>query len=105
MKKRRVDEACRAADLRRAQQLRRHRKRHRASTDLLTSGLLARETELRRPADDPDLGAAAWAAGLVDKGQISFVPTYARRGFANLPCLYVGAEDSKTGMGVVYASE
>lgn len=52
-----------------------------------------------------DVQVAAWARGLVDKGSISFVPSFARARYPNMPCLYVGGEDVKTGLGVAYASK
>lgn len=52
-----------------------------------------------------ELYSVAWAKGLVDKGHISFVPSFARATFANMPCFYVSAEDTKTGLGVAYASK
>lgn len=93
--------------------MRDHIKRHGGlGRDVVASGLLAREAERRRVAepgrgraDDADLGAAAWAGGLVDKGRVPFVPSFARARFANMPCFYVGGQDSKTGLGVAYASE
>ena len=51
------------------------------------------------------LRSEVWARGVVDKGSISFVPSFARATFANMPCFYVNAEDTKTGLGVAYASE
>lgn len=51
-----------------------------------------------------DIAVAAWAGGLVDKGSVPFVPSFARQRYANMPCLYVGGDDDKTGLGVAYAS-
>ena len=41
----------------------------------------------------------AFAGGLVDKGGVSFVPSFARERFRNMSCFYVGP------MGVAYASK
>ncbi|KAL2880182.1 hypothetical protein SGCOL_004569 [Colletotrichum sp. CLE4] len=51
-----------------------------------------------------DVPAAAWARGLVDKGEVPFVPSFARQSFPNIPCFYVGGDDEKTGLGVAYAT-
>jgi len=96
--------------------VRNHVKRSVLRRNILPAGLLARETEIVRSAaggvagygaraDDGDLGAAAWVSGVVDKGHVPFVPSFARTRFANMPCFYVGGEDTKTGLGVAYASE
>lgn len=52
-----------------------------------------------------DVPAVAWARGMVDKGEVPFVPSFARNKFPNIPCFYVGGDDVKTGLGVAYASE
>ncbi|TQW03082.1 WD40 repeat-like-containing domain [Cordyceps javanica] len=54
--------------------------------------------------DDDDTQAAAWARGLVSKGSVPFAPSFARSRHANMPCLYVGGDDVKTGLGVAYAT-
>ena len=92
--------------------MRNHIKRHGLRQDAVTAGLVAREVALKRVAEpgfgraeDEDVGAAAWALGLVDKGRVPFVPSFARSRYANMPCFYVGGEDVKSGLGVAYASE
>ena len=113
VRKRKLEDAAQQAARHRAHLVRNHIKRHSGlERDAVASGLLAREAEPQRVAeltrgraDDADLGAAAWAGGLVDKGHIPFVPSFARARFANMPCFYVGGQDSKTGLGVAYASE
>ena len=113
VKKRKIEDAAQRAVKHRAHLVRNHIKRHSSlGRDVVASGLLAREEE-RRPvaesgrgrADDGDLGAAAWTGGLVDKGRIPYVPSFVRARFTNMPCFYVGGQDSKTGLGVAYASE
>lgn len=47
---------------------------------------------------DGDVGCAAWADGVADKGEIPFVPSFARLWSANMSCFWVGGE-------VAYASE
>lgn len=54
--------------------------------------------------EQDDVRAAAWAEGSVDKGSVSLVPSFARARYANMACLYVGGDDTKTGLGVAYAS-
>lgn len=59
----------------------------------------------RGRAENGDLTAEAWARGVVAKGSVSFAPSFARARYANMPCFYVNGEDTKTGLGVAYASE
>ncbi|KFA80481.1 hypothetical protein S40288_02103 [Stachybotrys chartarum IBT 40288] len=77
------------------------------------AGLLSREVEAGRRAergrgrpDDRDVGAALWAAGVVDKGRVGFGPTVVRRRreVNHMPCFYVNGDDDKTGYGVGYVS-
>ncbi|GJN74134.1 hypothetical protein PLIIFM63780_008212 [Purpureocillium lilacinum] len=115
VKKRRVEDTARREARHRAHLVRNHVKRSVLRRNILPAGLLARETEIVRSAaggvagygaraDDGDLGAAAWVSGVVDKGHVPFVPSFARTRFANMPCFYVGGEDTKTGLGVAYAT-
>lgn len=112
VKRRKIDDDARKAARRRAQLVKNHIRRHAIRREVVTGGLLAREMEHRlvaeagmgRPADG-DIGAATWVGGVLDKGHISFVPSFARSRFANMPCFYVGGQDCKTGLGVAYASE
>lgn len=66
--------------------------------------MLARELRAA-PVDNADVGAAAWAGGVVAKGEVPFVPSFARGRWANMGCFYVNGDDEKTGMGVAYACE
>ncbi|KAL3959825.1 hypothetical protein ACCO45_004942 [Purpureocillium lilacinum] len=115
VKKRRVEDTARREARHRAHLVRNHVKRSVLRRNILPAGLLARETEIVRSAaggvagygaraDDGDLGAAAWVSGVVDKGHVPFVPSFARTRFANMPCFYVGGDDTKTGLGVAYAT-
>lgn len=85
--------------------MRNHIRRHEAlRRDVVSSGLLARELAISQVSGG-DVASAAWAKGVVDKGTVPFVPSFARARFANMPCFYVGGQDVKTGLGVAYASE
>lgn len=96
------------AEEERARLLQNHIKRHGAlARDVVAGSVLNRELGLvAKYHDDAAATCGAWASGIRDKGSISFVPSFARQTFANLPCFWVGGEDDlKTGMGVAYASE
>lgn len=101
VRKRKATAAAGEAARQRAALLSRHIQRHRLGRDAVAAGLLARQTDR---ADDGDVGAAAWAGGVADKGRIPFVSSFARGRFANMACLYVGSDDGKTGLGVAYAT-
>ncbi|PFH62224.1 hypothetical protein XA68_14503 [Ophiocordyceps unilateralis] len=102
VKKRKAEDAARKAERNHALVSCRHVKRHALQRDVVASGLLARETAV--VVDDADIAAAAWADSVVSKGRIPFVPSFARSGFPNMPCLYVSGDDVKTGLGAVYAT-
>ncbi|KAM0559490.1 hypothetical protein ACHAPJ_004520 [Fusarium lateritium] len=111
VKRRKIDDKAQKAVRRRAHLIRNHIKRHFVAKDDVTSALLAREIGSsyvaergRGRIEDGDLGAAAWAAGLVAKGDVPFAPSFARNRYANMPCFYVSGEDEKTGLGVAYAT-
>ena len=108
VKRRRVASSAAESSRRRARLLRNHIQRHAVlEADLVTRGRLLRELGGGRGEAAvvvEDMMAAAWAGGLVDKGSIPFVPSFARERYANMPCMYVGGDDDKTGLGVAYAS-
>ncbi|KAH7320926.1 hypothetical protein B0I35DRAFT_450538 [Stachybotrys elegans] len=115
---RRQEQECAARAARvRAHIVQNHIRRSRIVRDVPTSGMLARETEARRTgidtaagwsrADEGDLGAAVWAAGVVGKGSVPYASTSTSqpaRGsrHGNIPCFYVSGDDDKTGLGVAY---
>ncbi|KAH6950486.1 hypothetical protein HG530_011113 [Fusarium avenaceum] len=111
VKRRKIEDKAQKVAQRRAHLIRNHIKRHFVSNDAVTSALLTREINLpyasergRGRLEEGDLGAAAWASGLVSKGDIPFAPSFARQRYANMPCFYVAGEDEKTGLGVAYAT-
>lgn len=115
VKRRRIENKAQEEKRRRENLVKDHIKRHRLRRDVVTSGLLSRELRAGpagllagggNPAvNDLDLSAAAWARGVVSKGALPFAPSYARERHANMPCFYVNGDDSKTGLGVAYASK
>jgi len=112
VKRRKVEHEARKLAERQAHQVKKHIKRHFVARDTVSSALLTREIGLpyaaesgRGRVEDEDLGAAAWARGLVAKGNIPFAPSFARERHANMPCFYVSGEDEKTGLGASYASK
>lgn len=112
VKRRKIEDKAQKVAQRRAHLIRNHIKRHFVANDAVTSALLTREINLpyasergRGRLEEGDLGAAAWASGLVSKGDIPFAPSFARQRYANMPCFYVAGEDEKTGLGVAYASK
>ena len=112
VKRRKIQDRAGQAARQREYLVRNHIKRSGLARDIVTSGVLARElgegraAELGRGrAEDGDVGAAAWSAGVVEKGCIPFAPSFARARFANMSCFYVSGDDSKTGLGVAYASK
>ncbi|GKU05671.1 myocyte-specific enhancer factor 2d [Fusarium langsethiae] len=111
VKRRKVEEKIQKSVQRRAHLVRNHIKRHFIAKDAVASALLAREVGLpyaaergRGKLEDGDLGAAAWAGGLVAKGNVPFAPSFARQRYPNISCFYVSNEDNKTGLGVAYAT-
>ncbi|KAF5268642.1 hypothetical protein FOXYS1_456 [Fusarium oxysporum] len=111
VKRRKVEHEAQKLAERQAHQVKKHIKRHFVARDTVSSALLTREIGLpyvaesgRGTVEDEDLGAAAWARGLVAKGNIPFAPSFARERHANMPCFYVSGEDEKTGLGASYAT-
>ncbi|RGP59729.1 myocyte-specific enhancer factor 2d [Fusarium longipes] len=111
VKRRKVEENIQKSAQHRAHLIRNHIKRHFITKDVVASALLAREASLsyaaergRGKLEDVDLGAAAWADGLVAKGNVPFAPSFARQRHPNMPCFHVSGEDKKTGLGVAYAT-
>ncbi|KAH6976962.1 hypothetical protein BKA56DRAFT_587344 [Ilyonectria sp. MPI-CAGE-AT-0026] len=111
VKRRKVQDKTLQAAKKRAHLVRNHIKRHLINRDAVHGGLLAREFGLGRVAErgrgraeNGDLKAEAWAHGVVAKGSVSFAPTFARARYPNMPCFYVNGEDTKTGLGVAYAT-
>ncbi|CAM1510422.1 Fc.00g007570.m01.CDS01 [Cosmosporella sp. VM-42] len=111
VKRRKIQDTANQADRRRAHLVRDHIKRHAISKDVVSSGLLIRELGFGPVAEhgrgriqNGPFVAEAWTRGVVAKGSIPFVPSFARARYANMPCFYVGAEDTKTGLGVAYAT-
>lgn len=112
VKRRKVEDKVQKSAQRRAYLTRNHIKRHFLAKDAICSALLTREIGLpytaergRGRLEDEDLGAAAWADGLVAKGDVPFAPSFARQRYPNMPCFHVSGEDDKTGLGVAYASK
>lgn len=100
-----MEDSAAEAAARRARLLRNHIRRSTAlQADVVTRERLRRELHGLRGCW-ADVVAAAWGTGVVDKGSVSFVPSFARARWGNMPCVYVGGEDDKTGLGVAYASE
>ncbi|OAA71211.1 WD40 repeat-like-containing domain protein [Cordyceps fumosorosea ARSEF 2679] len=105
VKRRRVAAESSAAADDRARLLRRHIRRWRQqgqlTGDTITRALLQRELGDKNADSEADVRAAVWASGAVDKGSVSLA-----RGTrsANMPCMYVNGDDTKTGLGVVYAT-
>ncbi|KAF4958634.1 hypothetical protein FGADI_2239 [Fusarium gaditjirri] len=111
VKRRKVEHEAQKLAERQAHQVKKHIKRHFVARDTVSSALLTREIGLpyvaekgRGRVEDEDLGAAAWARGLVAKGNIPFEPSFARERRANMPCFYVSGDDDKTGLGASYAT-
>ncbi|KAK7415593.1 hypothetical protein QQZ08_012290 [Neonectria magnoliae] len=111
VKRRKIQDRTVQAARQRAHLVRNHIKRHPISRDAVSGGLLTREIGLgymaergRGRIEDSDLAADAWAGGVVAKGSLSFAPSFARARYANMPCFYVGGEDTKTGLGVTFAT-
>ncbi|RDA90106.1 hypothetical protein CP533_2582 [Ophiocordyceps camponoti-saundersi (nom. inval.)] len=102
VKKRKAEDSALEEERRRARALCRHIRRHALRRDFAASGLLDRETAV--PVDDADVAASAWTEGIVNKGKLSFVPSFLRHRFPDMPCFYVNGDDVKMGMGAVYAT-
>ncbi|KAF4337225.1 myocyte-specific enhancer factor 2d [Fusarium beomiforme] len=110
VKRRKVEDKAQKLAERRAHQVKSHIKRHFFAKDIVSPAILAREVGLpyvaesgRGRVEDEDLGAAAWARGIVAKGKIPFAPSFAIERHANMPCFYVSGDDEKTGLGASYA--
>jgi hypothetical protein len=104
VKRRKLEDEHGRAAQRRRDLIRGHIKRSRVLLEPLVGGFLQRELGAPRR-DWIDVPAQAWGAGLVNKGTVDFVPSFSRRRFSNMSCLYVNGGDEKTGLGVAYASE
>lgn len=111
VKQRKVQDDVGEAARQRAHLVKRHIRRHAITQNVVSSGLLAREMGLQPTAEFArgrleagDVGADAWARGIVAKGYVPFAPNRARPDQPNLPCLYVNGDDQKTGMGAIYTS-
>lgn len=113
VKRRRIVDLAKKEEDRRARLLKNHIKRNAAlRTNVIAHSLLGHEIGAVSTAagyvrvyGERGIGAEVWSKGLVEKGVIPFVPSFARSRFANMPCFYVGGDDDKTGMGVAYASK
>ncbi|KAH7153063.1 hypothetical protein EDB81DRAFT_868266 [Dactylonectria macrodidyma] len=111
VKRRRIHERTVRAAKKRAHEVRNHIRRHPISRDAMYSGILAREFGLapvaecgRGRVEDADVTAMAWARGAVAKGSVRFAPTFAFGQYPNMPCLYVSGDDTRTGLGMAYAT-
>lgn len=112
VKRRKIQDTAIEAQRQRAHLVRNHIKRHTIQQNAISGPLLSRELGLgfsaehgRGRTEHAELGTEAWVKGVVEKGRIPFVPSFARMRFANMPCFYVGVEDTKTGLGIAYASK
>jgi hypothetical protein len=83
----------------------RHIKRAAVSREPLMGASMEREFGAGSSRAVADIPSAAWAGGLLAKGEIPFVPSFSRSRYPNMPCFFVGGDDVKTGLGVAYASE
>lgn len=96
VKKRKKADKVKNEERRGKELVKRHIKRWKGSGDVR----LRREIGILRGGEDVSDGMVnAFAGGLVDKGGVSFVPSFARERFRNMSCFYVGH------MGVAYASK
>ncbi|OLN86201.1 hypothetical protein CCHL11_04201 [Colletotrichum chlorophyti] len=112
VKRRKIQHREAEAVAARRERLKRHIVRSAVLRDPLLGGFLEVELGVRREGGQradgalsvEDVPAVAWAKGLVDKGEVPFVPSFARQSFPNIPCFYVGGDDVKTGLGIAYAT-
>ncbi|KAM3436245.1 hypothetical protein NHJ13734_005185 [Beauveria thailandica] len=107
VKRRRAASSAASSAARRTLLLQRHVRRHAGlETDMVARGRLRQELGVTTTMteEQDDVRAAAWAEGSVDKGSVSLVPSFARARYANMACMYVGGDDTKTGLGVAYAT-
>ncbi|KAL0940619.1 uncharacterized protein CTRU02_203382 [Colletotrichum truncatum] len=115
VKRRKIQHREAEAVAARRERLKRHIVRSAILRDPLLGGFLEaelgvsrRERKLRAGAGGEfgleDVPAVAWTTSLTDKGDVPFVPSFARQRFPNIPCFYVGGDDVKTGLGVAYAT-
>ncbi|KAL7799844.1 hypothetical protein V8C37DRAFT_365680 [Trichoderma ceciliae] len=111
VKRRKV--ASRAAEeaSKREQLTKNHIKRSVLRRDVVTSGLLARETEYQRIAEpgrgrpeDGDIAAAMWARELTDKGQAAFAPSMIWNTHPHMPCFYISGKECGTESAIAYAT-
>ncbi|EFZ02243.2 WD40 domain protein [Metarhizium robertsii] len=105
VKRRKIHDAARQEARLQAELVKRHIKRHGLQRNVISGGLLSREVECTRVAEDgrgrsfdEDIGAAAWAGGLQSKGRVRFMPSFGRGREVNMSCFWVGST------GVVYAT-
>ncbi|RFU76265.1 plasma membrane atpase [Trichoderma arundinaceum] len=111
VKRRKVESQVAEEASRREQLTKNHVKRSVLRRDVVTSGLLARETEYRRIAEpgrgrpgDEDIAAAAWARELTDKGQTAFAPSMVWDTHPHMPCFYVSGKDCGAESAIAYAT-
>lgn len=112
VKKRKLEHHADQTAKQRAKLVRKHIRRHALTQNVVSTSLLTQQMGLSRVAefgkgclDTRDVGADAWANGVVAKGHVPFAPSFARNQSPNVPCFYVNGDDEKTGMGAVYASK
>ncbi|KAM3450713.1 hypothetical protein MY3296_005867 [Beauveria thailandica] len=107
VKRRRAASSAASSAAIRTRLLQRHVRRHEGlETDMVARGRLRQELGVTTTMteEQDDVRAAAWAEGSVDKGSVSLVPSFARARYANMACMYVGGDDTKTGLGVAYVT-
>ncbi|TDZ32724.1 hypothetical protein C8035_v011747 [Colletotrichum spinosum] len=115
VKRRKIEHRQAEAVAARRELLKRHIVRSAALRNPLLGGILEaelgvskRERKLRAGSGADfgleDVPTVAWARGLVDKGHVPFVPSFAKNRFPNIPCFYIGGDDEKTGLGVAYTT-
>ncbi|EGY22512.1 hypothetical protein VD0002_g3977 [Verticillium dahliae] len=102
VKRRKLENEHTAAKHARSERTKRNVKRARALREPLLGGFLDRQLGIGAP--DAEVSAAVWALGLVDRHHVGFVDDSRRGAVPNLGCLWVGGEDTRTGVGVAYTS-
>ncbi|KAH6608108.1 plasma membrane atpase [Trichoderma cornu-damae] len=111
VKRRKVASQAAEEASKKEQLIKNHVKRSVIRHDIVTSGLLARETEYQRIAEpgrgrpeNEDIAAATWAHHLTDKGQAAFAPSMIWNTHPHMPCFYVSGKECGTESAIAYAT-